>query len=72
MQNTIILLVEQIVSALGTEFKIYLPQVVPQVLKVFMHDTSQGRVVTAKVGWQFFHENLRILLSTMHSWNGSS
>lgn len=49
MQNTIILLVEQIVSALGTEFKIYLPQVVPQILKVFMHDTSQGRMVTAKV-----------------------
>ncbi|ELU01654.1 hypothetical protein CAPTEDRAFT_155489 [Capitella teleta] len=49
MQNTIILLVEQIVSALGTEFKIYLPQVVPQVLKVFMHDTSQGRVITAKL-----------------------
>lgn len=49
MQNTIILLVEQIVSALGTEFKIYLPQIVPQILKVFMHDASQNRDVTKKV-----------------------
>ena len=49
MQNTIIHLIEQIVGALGTEFKIYLPQIIPQVLRVFMHDNSQGRVVTAKV-----------------------
>ena len=49
MQNTIILLLEQIVSALGTEFKIYLPQVVPQVLKVFMHDNSPQRSITSKV-----------------------
>jgi len=49
MQSTIILLVEQIVSALGTEFKIYLPQIIPQILKVFMHDASQNRVVTDKV-----------------------
>ena len=49
MQNTIILLLEQIVSALGTEFKIYLPQIVPQVLKVFMHDNSPQRSITAKV-----------------------
>jgi len=49
MQNTIIHLIEQIVGALGTEFKIYLPQIIPQVLRVFMHDNTQGRVVTAKV-----------------------
>ncbi|XP_071144772.1 serine/threonine-protein kinase mTOR-like isoform X1 [Mytilus edulis] len=49
MQSTIILLVEQIVSALGTEFKIYLPQIIPQILKVFMHDASQNRVVTDKL-----------------------
>ncbi|XP_060066726.1 serine/threonine-protein kinase mTOR-like [Ylistrum balloti] len=60
MQNTIILLVEQIVTALGTEFKVYLPQIVPQMLKVFMHDTSQHRVVTAKLlnALQLFGANL--------------
>ncbi|KAL5013846.1 hypothetical protein ScPMuIL_008116 [Solemya velum] len=60
MQKTIILLVEQIVSALGTEFKIYLPQIVPQMLKVFMHDTSQQRDVTAKLlkALQLFGANL--------------
>ena len=55
MQNTIILLVEHIVSAIGTDFKIYLPQIIPQILKVFMHDSSSQRVVTAKVcGYLFF------------------
>ena len=49
MQNTIILLIEQIVNALGTEFRVFLPQIVPQILRVFMHDTSKDRAVTAKV-----------------------
>ena len=49
MQSTIIHLVEQVVGALGTEFKVFLPQIVPQMLRVFMHDTSAGRGVTAKV-----------------------
>ncbi|XP_033096355.1 serine/threonine-protein kinase mTOR-like [Anneissia japonica] len=46
LQNTIIWLVEQIVIALGGEFKLYLPQIVPQMLKVFTHDNSQDRKVT--------------------------
>ncbi|XP_048250308.1 serine/threonine-protein kinase mTOR-like isoform X1 [Haliotis rufescens] len=60
MQSTIILLIEQIVNALGTEFKVYLPQIVPQILRVFMHDTSQDRVVTAKLlnALQLFGANL--------------
>ncbi|KAL3862460.1 hypothetical protein ACJMK2_008424 [Sinanodonta woodiana] len=60
MQNTIILLVEQIVAALGTDFRIYLPLIVPQILKVFMHDTSHHRVVTAKLlnALQLFGANL--------------
>lgn len=49
MQNTIILLVEQVVIALGTEFKIYLPQLMPHILRVFMHDTSKDRTITTKV-----------------------
>ena len=36
-------------GAIGTEFKMYLPQIIPQILRVFMHDNSQGRVVTSKV-----------------------
>ncbi|XP_071946239.1 serine/threonine-protein kinase mTOR-like [Antedon mediterranea] len=46
IQNTIIWLVEQIVIALGGEFKLYLPQIVPQMLKVFTHDNSPDRKVT--------------------------
>ncbi|CDQ74049.1 unnamed protein product [Oncorhynchus mykiss] len=49
MQNTIILLIEQIVVALGGEFKLYLPQLIPHMLRVFMHDMSMGRSVTIKV-----------------------
>lgn len=49
MQNTIILLIEQIVVALGGEFKLYLPQLIPHMLRVFMHDNSTGRSVTMKV-----------------------
>lgn len=49
MQNTIILLIEQIVVALGGEFKLYLPQLIPHMLRVFMHDNSTGRSVTIKV-----------------------
>lgn len=54
MQNTIILLIEQIVVALGGEFKLYLPQLIPHMLRVFMHDNSTGRTVTMKVSsvWQ--------------------
>ncbi|XP_075136061.1 serine/threonine-protein kinase mTOR isoform X5 [Leptodactylus fuscus] len=48
IQSTIILLVEQIVLALGGEFKLYLPQLIPHMLRVFMHDTSAARSVTIK------------------------
>lgn len=60
MQNTIINLVEQIVTALGTEFKIYLPQIIPQILKVFMQDSSDNRAVTGKLlnALQLFGANL--------------
>jgi len=49
LQNTIILLLEQIVGALGTDFKLYLPHIVPHILRVFLHDTTPGRTTTAKV-----------------------
>ena len=31
--------VENIAVALGSEFKIYLPQLIPQILRILMHDT---------------------------------
>ena len=49
LQVTIILVVEQVALALGSEFKIYLAQLIPQILKVLVHDTSRDRVVTANV-----------------------
>ncbi|MGH0162634.1 UNVERIFIED_CONTAM: hypothetical protein FKN15_004387 [Acipenser sinensis] len=60
MQNTIILLIEQIVVALGGEFKLYLPQLIPHMLRVFMHDNSTGRSVTVKLlnAIQLFGANL--------------
>ncbi|TWW56298.1 Serine/threonine-protein kinase mTOR, partial [Takifugu flavidus] len=60
MQNTIILLIEQIVVALGGEFKLYLPQLIPHMLRVFMHDNSTGRSVTMKLlnAIQLFGANL--------------
>uniref|UniRef100_A0A8D2QGQ8 Serine/threonine-protein kinase TOR n=1 Tax=Zonotrichia albicollis TaxID=44394 RepID=A0A8D2QGQ8_ZONAL len=58
--HTIILLIEQIVVALGGEFKLYLPQLIPHMLRVFMHDNSQGRIVSVKLlnAIQLFGANL--------------
>ncbi|KAM9299260.1 serine/threonine-protein kinase mTOR [Gastrophryne carolinensis] len=60
IQSTIILLIEQIVLALGGEFKLYLPQLIPHMLRVFMHDSSAGRSVTIKLlnAIQMFGANL--------------
>lgn len=49
LQSTIILLLEHIVTALGTDFKMYLPQLIPQMLKVFAQDTSPARTITCRV-----------------------
>uniref|UniRef100_A0A6I8SE13 Serine/threonine-protein kinase TOR n=1 Tax=Xenopus tropicalis TaxID=8364 RepID=A0A6I8SE13_XENTR len=60
IQSTIILLIEQIVLSLGGEFKLYLPQLIPHMLRVFMHDSSVGRSVTIKLlnAIQMFGANL--------------
>ena len=42
-------LAEHISLALGSEFKIYLPQLVPQMIRVLSHDTSKDRNVTGKL-----------------------
>lgn len=60
LQPTIILLVEHIAVALGSEFKVYLPQLMPQILRVLAHDTSKDRIVTEKllIALQKFEDNL--------------
>ncbi|XP_039428931.1 serine/threonine-protein kinase Tor-like [Culex pipiens pallens] len=60
LQSTLIILVEKIAIALGCEFKIYLPQLMPQILRVLLHDNSTNRVVTVKLlsALQKFGNNL--------------
>ncbi|KAF6208231.1 hypothetical protein GE061_016683 [Apolygus lucorum] len=49
LQSTLILLVEHIAVALGAEFKVYMPLLMPQILKVLSNDTSKDRMVTVKL-----------------------
>lgn len=49
IQGTLIELTEHIAVALGSEFKIYLPKLMPQILRVLNHDTSKDRIVTVKL-----------------------
>ncbi|XP_059613044.1 serine/threonine-protein kinase Tor [Phlebotomus argentipes] len=60
LQATLINLVEKIAIALGCEFKVYLSQLMPQILRVFSHDTSKDRIVTVKLmqALQKFGNNL--------------
>lgn len=56
----ILLLVENIAVALGSEFKTYLPQLMPQILRVLAHDMSEERIVTKNLLYalQKFEDNL--------------
>nr|QXN57741.1 serine/threonine-protein kinase [Bemisia tabaci] len=49
LQSTLITLVENIADSLGAEFKNYLPQLMPHLLRVLTHDTSKERAVTVKL-----------------------
>lgn len=49
LQGTLINLVEKIAIALGCEFRIYLSQLMPQILRVLTHDNSKDRIVTIKM-----------------------
>ncbi|CAG9773619.1 unnamed protein product [Ceutorhynchus assimilis] len=49
IQGTIILLLESIAEALGAEFKVYLPQLIPQILRVLNHDSSKDKQHTIKL-----------------------
>ena len=46
LQITIIFLIEHVALALGAEFKMYLPHLVPLILRVLTHDASKDRSVT--------------------------
>lgn len=46
IQITILPLVEAISSALGGEFKVYLSQLIPQILRIFHYDDSEKRTST--------------------------
>lgn len=49
LQATLINLIEQIALALGGEFRNYLSQLIPQILRVLQHDTSKDRNVTKRL-----------------------
>lgn len=49
LQPTLIFVVEHIAVALGSEFKTYLPKIVPQILRVLTYDTSKDRFITEKL-----------------------
>lgn len=60
LQATLINLMEKIAIALGCEFKIYLSQLMPQMLRVLTHDLSKDRIITIKLlqALQRFGNNL--------------
>lgn len=60
LQSTLINLMEKIAIALGCEFKIYLSQLIPQILRVLYQDNSKDRTVTIKLlqALQNFGNNL--------------
>lgn len=48
-QNIYLSLLEQLVLAVGSEVKPHLPQIVPQILRILMHDTSKQREYTLQL-----------------------
>eukprot|EP00124_Ichthyophonus_hoferi_P006141 Ihof_evm1s1243 gene=Ihof_evmTU1s1243 len=49
IQIAILPLVESISLALGSEFKVYLSHLIPQILRVFIYDDSEKRIATIKM-----------------------
>lgn len=48
-QNIYLSLLEQLVHAVGSEVKPHLPQIVPQILRILMYDTSKQREYTLQL-----------------------
>ncbi|XP_050677035.1 serine/threonine-protein kinase Tor-like [Leptidea sinapis] len=68
MQATIILLLEHITVAIGTEFKVYIRKILPNILRVLKNDKSKDRILTEKMllTMQKFENNLDdVLLTTV-------
>ncbi|XP_068617992.1 serine/threonine-protein kinase mTor-like [Battus philenor] len=68
LQPTLILLVEHIATAIGTEFKIYLRKILPNILRVLKYDRSKDKFLTEKLllAIQKFENNLDdVLLSVI-------
>ena len=59
---TIITVVESIAVAVGSEFKVYLKELVPMILKSMIHD-SKEKQVTGKVSWEYVCLYIRTWLS---------
>ena len=73
IQHTLILLVEHITVAIGTEFKIYLRKILPNILRVLKCDNSKDRILTQKLllTIQKFENNLDdVLLSVVPAITG--
>lgn len=49
MRHTIIMLIEQLADALGSDFKPFVPRLMPAMLRVLMFDDSDRKTVTVKV-----------------------
>ena len=49
MQIRLIVLTEEIASALSSEFKLYIPEILPHLLHIFMYDSSADKAVTLQV-----------------------
>ncbi|XP_045522064.1 serine/threonine-protein kinase mTOR-like [Pieris brassicae] len=60
IQPTLILLIEHITVAIGTEFKVYLRKILPHILRVLKYDKSKDRILTEKLllAIQKFENNL--------------
>lgn len=60
IQSTLILLIEHITVAIGTEFKVYLRKILPHILRVLKYDRSKDRILTEKLllAIQKFENNL--------------
>jgi hypothetical protein len=43
------MLIESIASGLGADFRPYLPDLLPYMLRVFMHDDSHDKIISEQV-----------------------
>ena len=71
MQVRLIVLTEEIASALSSEFKLYIPEILPHLLHIFMYDTSTDKAVTQQV-CIIYHSYSLLLFAALHPLLNSS